>query len=371
MGAIAKPLAHAGADSVAIARALTLSLGVALPGEAWRNQLPLDHYGRSDAFKLLPFAMTERVDPKSRWTGTFIETYAANHVDVQMRRGATLVTSAAHVHSAEAGDGRENDLELARAAVAEFRARAGHHPARPGLPGRSMFASILVQGFNLIDAAERLIDQYASIEADGYWIVIANTRRTAKEFAAATTLAFRLEERTRKPAVLSCTGRAIPAFLAYGLSAICCGHHRGSFQFPPEDWNKRRDEARQAGDDDPGLAVHAYHPAIRGHVGLGEKANAALLELFRRWPCRCGHHQPSIPPTTGQRPGHNQWSLEQESAELCQVELGERPALLDHWTKSAVVTRREVEVGPLPPGWRAVGRRLDELRQGGLNEGTG
>jgi hypothetical protein len=53
IGAIAKPLAHATLDPGFVAAALRAGLGVVLPAQAWRNQLPLDHPKRCGTFAKL------------------------------------------------------------------------------------------------------------------------------------------------------------------------------------------------------------------------------------------------------------------------------------------------------------------------------
>lgn len=358
VGAIAKPLVHAKADSRAIATALNAGLGVALPGEAWRNQLDVGHQKRSEAFQRLAFAQAGRLDTRKSWSASFVSDYAANHVDAQLSAGATLVTSAAHVHHAENGQGRANDLALADAAVDEFRARGAHHPLREDWAPRAIFASIMVQGAHLPDAVENLIDQYAAVEGDGYWIVVVNTRGTAKETRASAALAFGLEARTDRPAVVSCVGRPHPAFLAHGLAGVCAGHQRGAFTYPPIVWEKPDDD-----DEDFGIGVFTYHAQIRGATAFNKKGKKVLKALFERWPCPCGSHPRALPPrSNAEKQAHNQYWLEREAVELCLQPIADRAQILDGWLASGAEARRDLGIGNLHPGWRAVGHELDQRR---------
>lgn len=366
VGAIAKPLVHAGPDSTAIAAALDAGLGVVLPGEAWRNQLPLDHPKRSEAFQRLSFAQPGVLDPMSRWPSTFIEPYAADHLDAQMKRGGTIITTAAHYLRAEGGDGRENDLDLAKAGVAAFRARGGHHPAREEWPARAVFASIMVESLVLPDAVDRLVEQYSKVEADGFWIVIANTRRSATEIRATAQLAFGLEAVTGKPAVVSCVGRPQPTFLVHGIAAVCSGHNRGSFAFPPYEMPEP-----EPGEDETGIGVFVYHERVRGAPTLDEDGQALLARLFECWPCHCGAHRSDEPPVRKpEKEAHNQRVLEREAAEICALPPGQRPELMRGWLSDAMTARRELGMTPLGAGWRAIDKWRDEFGAGQQQTGS-
>ncbi len=70
-----------------------------------------------------------------------------------------------------------------------------------------------------------------------------------------------------------------------------------SFEFPPAEFEDLEDEEREDDEDEPGLGIHTYHPAILGNVGrLGAEGEPARLAIFSNRSCHCGHHRPDVPP---------------------------------------------------------------------------
>jgi hypothetical protein len=350
IGAIAKPLVHAVADAAAIRRARRAGMGVALLGETWRNQLPPGHQKRGPAFEQLPYALDGRLDIEARLSERFVAAYAAGHLDAQIAGGATLLRTTGHVLPREGGRGRRNELAFARATIAEYDDRRGRHSAATGDPLRPLFATIVVRAQHLLGGAHAaLADAYVPLDVDGYWIVIANHNQSLREFKAVAALCDRLERRTGRPTVLAGVGTAHLAFLGRDVvSATCIGHHGASLRFPPIDWS-----STTAGDERREFGIPVHHRTILGAVPLGERYDEARGILFDRWPCRCGHHGPRVPPDgNAQKIAHNAWTLMSDAASLCARAAEDRAAYLDMRMDRAGLWRSELRLGRLRAGWR-------------------
>lgn len=349
VGAVSKFLAHADADRGTIVRARKAGLGIVLPGEAWRNQLPLGHQKRGPAFESLEYALATPLDIEARLGDGFIRAYAAAHLDAQIARGATILLTLAHVLPREGGRGRANDLALARAAVDEYDDRRARHSAADG-GVRPLFVTIIVRGEHVAAEAAAIAREYAGLDGvDGYWIVAANYNESLRQAKGLAALCDALERRTRRAVVLSGVSSYHLAFLARAVvSATCTGHHGATLRFPPPDWPRRTE-----GDEERGIGVHVQHRAILGAVQLGERYDEARRILFEQWPCRCGHHEPRQPPRTrAEILAHNGWTLMADAASLCTRDLSAREAYLEMRLSRATAIRGELALGRLRAGWR-------------------
>jgi hypothetical protein len=302
VGTIAKPLAHAVHDSVPVTSALERGMGVMLPAQAWRNQLPLDHPKRKGAFRSLDIHRPQFIlEPNAvAFAADFAERYAADHLDAELGAGATIATTPAHVLETEGSVGRTTDLLLARLTAEEFAARraAAPGPSRPAHETRELYATMIVQASHAIDPliVDALVTAYAALEGvSGYLIIAANCKGAGNQVAAFASLALRLQDLTGRPAVTYGLGDTHLAFLASGVSATCAGVHAMSFEYPPAAF----DELEKDGEDEEeqGLGIYTYHPAILGNVGrLGAEGESARMAIFENRPCRCGHHPANRPP---------------------------------------------------------------------------
>ena len=114
--AIALPVRHAAAEAASIHAAREAGMGVVLPGQAWLNQRPPGERGAG--FGRLAYAQPHPLElEQRRLSGEALSAYADAFLDAQLAAGASLVTTPAHVFDAELGLGRDQDLELARAAA--------------------------------------------------------------------------------------------------------------------------------------------------------------------------------------------------------------------------------------------------------------
>jgi hypothetical protein len=365
VGAIAKPLAHARADSQMISAALDAGMGVVLPGETWRNQLPPGHKKRAGAFaQLASHRPGMRLDPEARrFSASFADGLAVDNLDEQLRAGATLATTAAHVHEREAGEGRQNDLLLARLTAEEFAARRAFAPA-PGRRGRrELYATLIVQGRDAANprTVEWLASAYARLEGvDGYWIVAVNTTKSAKQLRGYTRLALQLERLSERPTVLSGVGDPHLAFLASGLAATCAGLYGMNFKFPPDELDSDDEDERTR------LAVHTYHRDLLGNSGpLGPEGDALRVALFHNRPCGCPHHAPDRPPLGRSAIiRHNSWCIQAEAHAFATPAVPTAEAHLSDRLAQAARNRSFHGLTPLPTGFAAVAVEAARLRGG-------
>lgn len=367
VGAIAKPLAHVAQDSSLIRAALDAGMGVVLPGQTWRNQLPLDHPKRAGAFKDLPVARRRLVlDPnQAPFRPEWAQRYAIHDLEGQLLAGATLVVTAAHVHEVEARDGRQNDLLLARLEADEFVASRRFHPA-PGREGRrEIYATIVVQGRHAADArtVAWLIKAYSSLEnIDGYWIIGVNTHGSGRQLAGYARLALELERVTERPTTTSCVGDAHLALLASKVASTCAGLHGMRLKHPPDEL-----PTGAGGDEDdaPGLAIYTYHPAVLGNAGvLGPEGDTVRTALFYNRPCHCGHHQPRVPPRgRAQIVQHNLAQLQRDARAFIRRGTHDAEAYLVNRVLVARRHRSLLGMSRLSPGFLAVPREAQKLRE--------
>jgi len=303
------------------------------------------------------------VDPGAATFRTaFAERLVADDLDGQLAGGATILMTAGHVHEAEVGFGRQNDLLLARLAAEEFLDRRAFAPA-PGRDGRrELYATLLVQGRHASDPSivDWLARAYADLEnLDGYWIVAVNTHRSGKQLAGYLRLALQLEAMSERPTVTSCVGDPHLALLASGVAATCAGLHGMSFKFPPDEL------ALDEGDDEAGFGVHTYHPGVLGNAGpLGPAGDAIRAALFKNRPCACGHHDPVRAPA-GRREivAHNCFVVQSDAWEFGTAHVEITESRLHLRVAEARRNRQFYGMPRLHPGFVTVGAAAARLRQ--------
>lgn len=349
-----------------IASALDADMGVVLPGQTWRNQLPADHSKRQGEFASLPAYRARQVDPGAgSFAADFAEKLSEDDLEAQLGAGATIATTAAHVHEIETGVGRQNDLLLVRLAAEMFLARRGFASA-PGRRGRrELYATLIVQGRHAADPAtvDWLIQQYAELEGiDGYWIVAVNTHKSGRQLAGYLRLALGLDRLSERPTVTSCVGDPHLALLAAGVAATCAGLHGMSFKYPPDELAVGTDESDE---DQLGLGIHTYHRSILGNAGtLGAEGDAIRAALFKNAPCPCGHHVPQRPPKgRTQIVAHNSWAVQ---ADALAFSRGRVPAAELYLSRRVVNARRNRQfygMSGLHPGFVAVLAESPKLRE--------
>jgi hypothetical protein len=364
VGTLAKPLAHAVVDPALVAEAHTVGMGVVLPGQAWRNQLPLEHPKRKGSFANLRFHRpNKRLAPDdSLLPAAFAEQYAADHLAAELEAGATIATTPGHVLEYEGREGRQNELLLAHLAAEEFVARRAWSPA-PGQSGnRELYATIIVQGRHAAVPAvvDWLVAAYADLEGvTGYWIVAVNTSQSGVQLAGYTRLALRLQGITDRPAAVSCVGDPHLAMLASGVAATCAGLHGMSFRYPPAKLPEHDDE------EETGIAVYTYHRAVMGNAGpLGAEGDGIRKALFLNHPCPCDHH-PALQPPVGKKQivAHNNWSVSADALDFALPEIHNAETRLASRAQRARRERALLQMTALRPAFHAIPQAAKRLRK--------
>ncbi len=378
VGAIAKPLSHTVHDSSPVSKALDASMGVLLPAQAWRNQLPLDHPKRAGAFGMLDHHRPGLVlDPDAgALRADFAELYAADHLQAELGARATIATTPGHVLAQEGGVGRSNELLLARLTAEDFAARRAAVPApvRPAHETRELYATIILQGKHamLPGVVEALLDDYGALEGiSGYLIMAANCSQTGVQVAAYASLALRLQAITERPVVTFGLGDAHLAFLASGIAATCAGMHGMSFQFPPAEFDELKEEEDKTDEEDEdeeetGLGVYTYHSAILGNVGrLGSEGEPAREAIFKNQPCDCGHHRRDKPPQKkGEIVRHNSYAVSADARAFTSGDVLAAERKLLARAQNAERMRAFLKLSKLKRGFFAVSVAAATLRGG-------
>jgi hypothetical protein len=372
VGAIAKPLAHAQLDPSFVVAALTARMGVVLPAQAWRNQLPRDHPKRAGAFARLKLHRpgVQLAPDEAPFGAAFAERYAADHLAAELEGGATILTTPGHVLEIEGREGRQNDLLLARLAVTEFADRRAWSPAPGQIGRRELYATLIVQGHHAAVPAviDWLVSAYAELEGVmGYWIIAVNASQSGRQLAGYARLALRLQRLTERPAAVSCVGDGHLAMLASGVAATCAGLHGMSFRFPPAKLPEDDDE------EETGLGVHTYHRAVMGNAGpLGARGEAIRRALFLNRPCPCGQH-PAAETPLGKKQivAHNSWAVSTDALEFALPEIGAAEMRLATRTRQAKRERAILKMSALRTGFAAVPREASRLRDEDAAVATG
>jgi hypothetical protein len=373
VGAIAKPFAHAALDSGFVTAALQAGLGVVLPGQAWRNQLPLDHVKRGGAFAQLGVHRPGlRLAPdEGLLQARFAERYAADHLAAELNGGATIATTPGHVLIREGREGRLGELLLARLTAEEFAARRAWSPAPGQSGGRALYATIMLQGRHAAvpTVVEWLVAAYAELDVSGYWIVAVNTSQSGRQLAGYARLALRLQQLTERPAAVSCVGDGHLALLASGIAATCAGLHGMQFRYPPAELP----ESDSEDEEETGLGVHTYHRAVLGNAGpLGPAGDALRRALFLNRPCPCEHHSAANPPAGKmQIVAHNSWSIGADAREFALPEVVAAEARLATRAEQAKRQRMQLKMSRLRAGFAAVPREAARLRDQDTDAASG
>jgi hypothetical protein len=352
--AVALPLASRNTSLINLARA-RLGYGLAFEGEAWRNQLEPNHRHRGKHFQALGYHQPGKVlkPDASPFGEQLLDTIAAPYINEQIRAGGTLLTTPGHYSDHPIGAARGNDLALAARCAEIFAARALSEPA----PNdkwrirRALYATIVVRPDRLDRRAiGRMVDGYAEVVIDGYWIWAVNYTGTATGYRLLRELALLLQERTGRPSVVGGLGWLWQGAVRNGIAAACFGRHRGSLMLPAPDDSPTEEQD----EDDRGWGTAVYLGEVLGAFRIGEPGDAQRRQAFLRFGCPCGHHPARIPPQTQvEQIGHNLWWLMQEArlataagTARATTDLEQRRVAAAHW-------RSRLGMGPLKGGWRA------------------
>lgn len=359
-GSIAMRLPNAARNAKTLRRArIDLGLGVAFDSEAWRNQCRRDHVLRRPAFRELGYDVSdlfsmERLNINRPLTAAQCGTYAAAHLDAQVRADPTIFQTPAHISPGRVA--LENDIALAEATLELIDARGLREP-RDGDPHgrpRAVFASICVPSATLTGArVAQLVDRYVRLDVDGFWIWAVGFTPTGIRAELMLRLVLALQENSGLPACPGGLGHLWQAALARGAAGAIAGPDRGAVIFDPDqEPPKPRDPEDEEEQD--GRRIHVYHGAIKGCFAFDKKGQAAEALAFKRNPCECGHHDPDQPPRGRTKTiAHNQtWRLA-DARDVCVGDAAQASRVLQSRLPAANTERADVGLKEgLPVGWR-------------------
>lgn len=363
-GILAIPLKQVSGDRSTAQAAVDRGMGIAYRGQAWINQLPEGHHARTKAFQALGYAAQDGpIDNGSRWSEDFVRELAGRYVDAQIGSGGTLISSPAHYVAKGAAYARENELRLVEASISEFGERQGSRPAIGQVHGRTLFAAMVVKSAHLASAAEDLIPLYKDFEVDGFWIDVEGfDDASVRHLRGLSRLAFGLQQASGLPVVVAVVGAAHFAFLASGLAGTSIGHHAQGIKYPPPALPVAEPSRKN-----DGLGIHTFHRAVYANLQLGPKGRQQARSLFKRVPCHCGFHAPSVPPTEQKQiKGHNLISI---LSEVDRVGLREpavvREERLARRIERAAKTRKLVGINKDLRPWLVVSEVARQIRDSG------
>jgi hypothetical protein len=170
---------------------------------------------------------------------------------------------------------------------------------------RELYAAMIVRIDELSEAhGTRLIQTYASLDVDGYWVRVANLSQDSPytRVLEAAEFLFSLQAVSGRPVVLVGGGQLHLAFVASGIAGACIGiaeNERFSYPAPAPRPGPR--------------TLSAYHALLLRNFALNGRYAA---ETFRQHECDCGHHEPGLPPSTRDVKAHTLTLRLRDTAEL-------------------------------------------------------
>ncbi|MFP5363216.1 MAG: hypothetical protein ACLGI5_10870 [Thermoleophilia bacterium] len=284
----ASPLYYMGHNrELSLFSAVPEPMGLALDPMTNLRQLPAAR--RSKNYRRQSFGGGAAFRPESDKVGLAeMIRLAEDPMDSQRGHGATIIFNTYHLAGAVGTRGRTLDLELARAGLAHFKAERMDQPAEhAAVQVRRQFYAVIALQRGVVAspaAVEALIEAYAALEADGYWVKIEGFTESgpAKELTGGGHLLGGLSE-TGRP-VVSCGpgGLHLPLLVSDISSCIGLGAAE-RFSQPDADKPAQKGPRHRL----------AYHPAfVHSFQIKGDAAGRA----FAAMPCRCGKHPKGKPP---------------------------------------------------------------------------
>lgn len=358
IGAIAASVLAAGAIAKSVVAANETGLGVIFDSEAWVTQLPPSHPRRSGRFKATELNWLKGIfDPEQMVLSEADRNdLASRHRDIQIRAGATMLKSPVHrvPDGFRFGKGRNGELAVTHEFCRLARITGATHPS-PGrnLP-RRIAAAVAIDARDLHSsprAITELVAAYREVDADLFWIWVWNFEPSARQYELVRFLARRLQRESGKPVLLAGLRSLWEAALRNQVGCALQGWGRGRLQYPPFEPPQPSifDEEE---DEDPGWAVHTYHPAIRGAIPLGETGEEIAQTLFRRHRCRCGFHSAATPPVgVRDRHFHNRHCVDELGRAATTGLPAETTAQLQEIVALARRLRGDLKMGRLYTAW--------------------
>jgi hypothetical protein len=338
----------------AIATATTRGLGTIIDTEPYRVQLEPEHPYRCAGYRAVGLEwLPERFSPEQMiLSASSRNELLSMHRDAQAAAGATVFYWSGHrVHdSAPLSAARRQEVHLAADFLALARASGATHAAPDsGLP-RRVAVGLTVESKEMNQRViGEIVAAYSQLKPDVFWINCLNFSASADQYRALRYLARRLQRESGVRCLLAGLGTLWEGALRNQVAAACQGWGRGHLNYPPAA------PPPPAPGEDRGAAygVPAFHPAIRGAVGLGQRFQVAANRLYQLHPCPCGHHPASSQPE-GQRERHlhNRYWAEMLAEAAVAGEPFRTTEALGPVVDAAEALRQELELGRLPRAWR-------------------
>jgi hypothetical protein len=314
----------------------------------------------------------EQVDPDANhFAEDWRHAVTEQSIELQVRAGATILTTAVHFSEDPLGIARTNDLLLAQDALAEVDRRRLRLPG-PGeddLQRRQIYATIAVVPRSLTEeAVDALIKTYATLDVDGFMIWAFEFGGSARQFKLMRYLALGLQAASNKPVTVGGLGQLWKLALASGVAAVCFGHQRSKLAWPPEDTR----EQPKPGEKRPGRGVAVYHPSSLGGFKIGRPGAEHRTAAFAAVGCDCGHHERMKPPE-GQpaQLAHNVATTMREAADAVAGTPQQALTALLARAQAAARFRSRIEMGKLGSAWRMTLADFPDLAEADVDVDVG
>jgi hypothetical protein len=277
---------------------------------------------RAKGFRAQEFGnQPEPYDPdRARLDDRELLALALEPLDAQRSRGATLLLSTFHVAGAAGTRGRDIELTLAGIAIEQFRRERMDEPPVNGASDipREIFATLAigVEHLQSSRARSRLVEEYLSLDADGFWIKISGYHERAALEAIRAASAFLSALREGGRPVVSCgPGQLHLALLADEISASIGLGESERFTIPST-WTQTKKDGKPRG-----RMRMAYNPAMQWSFRIdSQKAG----EAFASAPCDCAQHQRERPPGNAEVSRHAAVTRSEQASEALSGEREDR-----------------------------------------------
>lgn len=293
-------------------------LGLALDPATHLRQVPFEQ--RAASFKSLPFGRSRaKFDPdRSRITESQYADLVREPLELARSRGATLLLCAYHLSGAVGSRGRTLDLRVAEDAIDHFHYEGMAEPPEHAAVSvrREIYVPIAVTTATLESQRERgrLIDAYAELDADGFWVKVADlserSRRTTVH-AYGSFLAL-LRRETQRPVVADGCGHLHVGLLVNDISTSVGLAESERFAMPAD---------RGGRDWSGGRSRTVYHER---YLRSFQADHAGATRAFEGSPCLCGSHSINVPPTGPAIEAHGAIIRAREAAAALEGEVEER-----------------------------------------------
>ncbi len=356
VSAIAIRLANAPFVAEMIADARKEGLGVYLDGEAWRNQFPPEDGNRTNRFQMMPYCFgVDVLDPESTaFSAEAIVEYATSYLLWQDRHHGTILATPGHIGRSSTGQARQLDLRLAEAAIRIFNELGLRQPdpATPTGSESSLFATISLNARTMQgEECAVLVDMYAHLDVDGFIVNIFNFEDGKGSYATVRELTMALQAASGKPVILSGAGHLWQASLAGGLAAVVAGPERMKLTYATQPFEEGSDDEEKGAP----FGVCLYRREILGMIELGKKGDLKIARSFKRWPCKCGFHEPDAEKLSKpERLRHNVHALMRDARTAVSGDHRAATKRLAHRIETVRRNRKKLGVAELPAAWSVV-----------------